>query len=343
GDRDVFAIQGRTGDAVVVDVYARRMGSPLDSLARLIDTSGRVIAWNDDNKDLESGLLTHAADSYLKTKLPANGRYFVQISDAQGHGGSSYKYFVRIGAPQPDFVLRITPSALNIQAGRAAVATVYAVRKDGWDGDIDLSFKDAPAGFTLSGARIPKGRDQVRITVSAGRSKPGEPLVLHLEGSAQINGKTIVRPVIPTDDMMQAFAYHHLMPARELLAMVTSWGRFTLQQNQRNDDPLHIPSGGSARLAFSIQPAMAKTQVHLELLDPPAGVTLADVKTMQRGFTLTLKADNKHAGYADNLIVEAFTEVDAKRAANGPAQKQRVSLGVLPAIPFEIIQEGSSQ
>ena len=38
------------------------MGSPLDSLLRLIDSSGRVLAWNDDHEDQESGLLTHQAD-----------------------------------------------------------------------------------------------------------------------------------------------------------------------------------------------------------------------------------------------------------------------------------------
>ena len=49
--------------------------------------------------------------------------------------------------------------------------TVYALRKDGFDGEIALALKDAPAGFALSGARMPGGQDQVRITLTAPPSR----------------------------------------------------------------------------------------------------------------------------------------------------------------------------
>ena len=340
GDRDVFQFEGRAGDTMVAEVYARRMGSPLDSLLRLIDASGRVVAWNDDQKDLESGLLTHHADSYLSTKLPTTGRYYLQVSDAERHGGPEYSYYLRMGYPQPDFALRVTPSSLNVPAGRAVTATVYAVRKDGWDGDIAVALKDAPAGFALSGVRIPKGQDHVRMTLIAPRGRFDQPIQLHMEGRAQIGGKTVARPVIPADDMMQAFAYRHLVPSKGLMVMVNRRALVSLSLDMADGDRLRIPADGSAQVSFSLHPSMPKAQIHLELSDPPAGVTLEDVTVTSRGFTLTLRADDKHVGYADNLIVEALTEVDAKRQKGATAQKQRVSLGVLPAVPFEIVGEG---
>ncbi len=158
-DKDVFGFDGRAGQIIVAEVFARRMGSPLDSLLRLIDSSGRVLAWNDDHEDQESGLLTHQADSYLSAKLPAAGRYFLQFRCP-----ASPKAWILLLSEdrpaRPDFALRVTPSSLNVPAGRAVTATVYAVRKDGWDGDIDVALKDAPAGFTLSGARIPRRQEQ---------------------------------------------------------------------------------------------------------------------------------------------------------------------------------------
>lgn len=338
GDRDVFQFEGHAGDAVVAEVYARRTGSPLDSLLRLIDVSGRVVAWNDDQKDKESGLLTHHADSYLMAKLPATGRYYVQVSDAQRHGGPEYSYYLRLGPPQPDFALRVTPSSLNAPAGRAVTATVYALRKDGWDGDIDMALKDAPDGFTLSGAQIPKGMDHVRMTLTAPRRPSDQPVVLQMEGSAQINGKTVTHPAVPAEDMMQAFAYRHLVPSKELMVMVPRRSFLSLSLDMADGDRLQIPSGGSAQVSFLVRPSMPNAQVHLELSDPPAGVTLQDVAVTGRGFTLTLKADDKHIGYADNLIVEVFTEIDPKGKTGGSGQKQRVSLGVLPAVPFEIVQ-----
>ena len=338
GDKDVFQIEGRAGDVLVAEVYARRMGSPLDSLLRVIDTAGRVVAWNDDQKDTGSGLLTHHADAYLSAKLPATGRYFVQVSDAQRHGGPEYGYYLRLSPPRPDFALRVTPSSMNVPAGRAVTATVYALRKDGWDGDIDVVLKDATAGFTLTGARIPKGRDCVRMTLIAPRKPSDQAVVLHMEGRAQIGGETVTRPIIPADDMMQAFAYRHLVPSKDLMVMVARRALVSLSLDMADGDRLRLPTGGSAQVAFSMSPSMPNAKVHLELSDPPAGVTLQDVAVTGRGFTLTLKADDKHTGYMDNLIVEAFTEVDPKRKAGGSGPKQRVSLGVLPAVPFEIVQ-----
>ncbi len=337
GDKDKFRIDGRAGQEVVAEVYARRMGSPLDSLLRLTDTSGRVVAFNDDHEDMESGLLTHQADSYLSAKLPANGAYFLQLSDAQHHGGSEYVYYLRIGPPQPDFALSLTPSSLNVPAGGVVTATVCASRKDGCDCVIEVALKDAPAGFLLSGGRIPKGRDKVRMTLTAPGGRSAQLVDIHLEGRAQIGGKTVTRPVVPADDMMQAFAYHHLVPSRQLAVMVMRGGGVSPSLDMAGD-LLKIPSGGSAQASFRLSPLMANAPIHLELSDPPDGVTLQEVTVARGRATLVLKADDKHTGYADNLIVEAFAEMDVGGKKGAAEQKQRVSLGVLPAIPFEIVK-----
>lgn len=338
GHKDVFRIEGRAGDMVVAEVFARRMGSPVDSLLRLIDISGRVVALNDDHDDPEAGLFTHHADSYLSAKLPAAGRYFVQVCDVQGHGGADYRYCLRVGPPQPDFALRVTPSALNVPAGRAVVVTVFAIRKDAWDGDIEVALKDAPPGFTLSGAVIPKGRDKVCMTLTAPKNRGNQPIPLQFEGRAQIAGKTITRPAIPADNMMQAFAYRHLVPTEQLLATVSRGGANSVSLDIGKSDRVSIPAGGSAQVSFAVRPGGLGGQAKLELTDPPPGITLQDVTATGNRYTLVLKADDKHTGYADNLIVEAFGEAKTPARAGAAGQKQRVSLGVLPAIPFEIVQ-----
>ncbi len=143
---------------------------PLDSLLRLIDTTGRVVAWNDDHEDMESGLLTHQADSYLSAKLPANGRYFVQLTDAEQPRRPGIQL---LPADQPSAAgFRAASDAvrLNVPAGRAVTMTVYAVRKDGWDGDIDIALKDAPPASRSAGRGFPRAGDQVRMTLQAPRS-----------------------------------------------------------------------------------------------------------------------------------------------------------------------------
>ncbi len=63
-DWDVFSFEGRAGAEIVAEVYARRLNSPLDSVLRLTDASGRQLAMNDDFEDKGAGLTTHQADSY---------------------------------------------------------------------------------------------------------------------------------------------------------------------------------------------------------------------------------------------------------------------------------------
>ena len=188
GDWDVFRFQGRAGQAIVAEVYARRLDSPLDSVLKLTDAKGRQLAFNDDYEDPGAGLETHHADSRILTTLPANGTYYLYLGDAQQKGGPEYAYRLRIGAPRPDFDLRVTPSSINANGGMTIPITVHALRKDGFSGDIALALKGAPKGFTLIGGLLPAGRDEVRLTLTVPPQPQPEPLSLSLEGRATIQG-----------------------------------------------------------------------------------------------------------------------------------------------------------
>jgi hypothetical protein len=326
GDVDTFRFEGQAGDEVVAEVYARRLGSPLDSLLRLIDGTGKVLAWNDDRPDKEMGLLTHSADSYISFKLPAKGSYVVQLSDAQRHGGEEYAYRLRLGPRHPDFALRISPSSISVFGGRPTVIDAFAIRKDGFDGNIELALKDAPEGFFLSGGWIPAGRDHVRLTLTAPIQQMEIPVALHLEGRAQVGGAMVVRPVVPADDMMQAFLYRHVVPARELMVSVLGKGRKAPGATVTGG-PVKVPAGGSARVQVAV-PALPATikAVVLKLIEPPEGLTIEDPQTEPGAisFTLKAKADAPKVGYADNAIIEVFSGES--------------SLGPLPAVAFQIVK-----
>ncbi len=251
-DWDVFRFEGRAGDEIVAEVHARRLDSPLDSVLKLTPApvlpsrqpgsqsgSGPVqavqektqadkigagqLAFNDDHEDKGAGLTTHHADSLLRTVLPADGTYYLHISDAQHKGGEAYSYRLRISPPMPDFELRVVPSTINARAGATVPITVYALRKDGFSGEITLSLKDAPSGFALSGGRVPPDKDEAKLSLKAPPASIKEPVSLSIEGRAVIEGREVVRPAVPADDMMQAFFYRHLVPAKDL--KVTVMGR----------------------------------------------------------------------------------------------------------------------
>ena len=87
GDADWFRFDARAGEEIVLEVMARRLDSPVDSILRLINAAGKELAANDDFDDKSDALATHHADSYVAVKLPAKGTYYAVISDAQKGGG----------------------------------------------------------------------------------------------------------------------------------------------------------------------------------------------------------------------------------------------------------------
>jgi len=341
-DKDVFRFDGRAGQDIVVEVYARRLNSPLDSLIQLTDEAGKVLASNDDHEDKESGLMTHYADSYLSAKLPKDGVYYVHLADTEHHGGEDYGYRLRIGPPQPDFSVYVSPSSVNVPAGRIVPISVHVFRKEGFEGDIELVLKGTPEGFVLDGGRVPSGRDTIRVTLTAPQKMPPRPIIIGFEGQARIGGQLVCRPAVACEDMMQAFIYRHLVASQELMVAAAGNRRTVLVARLSNDTPVRLPAGGSAKIRVEIPPVLMQQNVQLALSNPPEGISLEDVTADSDGLAFVLKADAKKlkAGFADNLIVEVSGQVAGRAQANGAAKQkeQRVSFGVLPAIPIEIVK-----
>lgn len=346
GDVDIFRFEGKAGDMVVAEVSARRLNSPLDSLLRLTDASANVLQWNDDHmlkeshlhKDL-SGLVTHQADSYLTATLPADGAYYVHLADSQHHGGGAYGYRLRITAPQPDFALRVTPSSLSLTAGATVPITVHALRKDGYAGPIDIVLED-PWGFKLSGGQIPPGTDRIRMTLTAPPKGIGQPVALKMQGHARIGGQTLRHPVIPADDVMQAFLYRHLVPAQELLVAVqeTQWRVPAVEIV--GPRPIRITAGGTTQVRLRTRRGKVLNEMQLKLSDPPNGVTLHNLTVLPDGLAFELKVDKEavERPFTDNLIVEAIREYTPQTPQDKPAQqRRRSSMGVFPAIPIEVV------
>ena len=75
-----------------MEVSSRKLDTMLDSILTLTDENGKEIAFGDDFPDKRFGMLTHFADAMIQTRLPANGKYYVTLSDAQNQGGPACAY-----------------------------------------------------------------------------------------------------------------------------------------------------------------------------------------------------------------------------------------------------------
>ena len=219
-DWDVFEIAGRAGEEIVAEVSARRLDSPLDSILKITDSSGKLLGLNDDHEDLGAGTNTHHADSYLMVKLPADGRYYVHLGDAARHGGEEYAYRLRISAPRPDFALRLAPSSIAIRSKSSSNVNVYVIRKDGFTGAIKLGLKNPPAGISSSPATVSGPRPVASLGIRSDLKDMQESVSLTVVGSAKIGDREVVHEAVPTEDKMQAFLWRHLVPAEDFKAVV---------------------------------------------------------------------------------------------------------------------------
>ena len=107
--RDFYKFQAVAGQRVSIEVLARRLGSPLDPMIRLLDGKGRELAYNEDAPGL--GL-----DSMLSYTFKDAGEYFVEVHDIRFQGGGNFHYRLRIG----DFPCVTVAYPMGIQRGVAA-------------------------------------------------------------------------------------------------------------------------------------------------------------------------------------------------------------------------------
>ena len=342
GDWDVFQFKGRKGQGVSAEVFARRLNTPVDSVLKLTDTRGVELAVNDDENDPAAGLTTHHADSRLVATLPADGSYCLHIGDSQGGGGDAYTYRLRIREPRPDFKLRVTPSSINMYRGTTVGINVVAIRREGFEGDIELELLDAPEGVVLDGGRIPAGHDKVMATLTAPREMPEESTPIRIVGTAEVGGRQLRRNAVAAEDMMQAFLWRHLVPADKLMltSIPRKWAR---PPAYLKTDEVTIPLSGESmvvrfRTGANYKP---KDKIELELTDAPEGISISRVSTVAGGVDVTLMGDPEKLtpGLKGNLIMTAFTQRAIYQKGKPTGKKRRSPLGLVPAVPFTVAEK----
>jgi hypothetical protein len=204
----------------------------------------------------------YGKDSLLHFTAPADGDYSVAIGDVQGLGGETYAYRLTARHPSPDFRLTVNPRNPNVPAGGAIPVTVTAIRKDGFEGPIDVSLSDLPPGLHASTGVIAPGQVSTTLALSADSTatlKAAAPL--HAIGKASIAGAVVSRTASPEDRLKLI----SLMPRADIL-MTAETKEVTLEP------------GGSAEITVSIaRQGDFRGRVPVEVRNLPPRVRVLDV------------------------------------------------------------------
>ncbi len=104
---DWFTFTASAGQRLSFDVIARRLGSPLDPVLRLLDERGRELAFCDDDASV-------APDCRFSHHFAEAGSYWLELRDSRYGGGKEDRYRLRIG----DFPLvsATWPLAVNVKS-----------------------------------------------------------------------------------------------------------------------------------------------------------------------------------------------------------------------------------
>lgn len=99
---------------------------------------------NDDDS-----LRMHGSDSVVSFTAPADGRYVVRVGDARGEGSDKHSYSLLVRPRRPDFSAKVSTKLDKVQPGSSKEASIKVMRLDGYEGPVNISVENLPAGFTV--------------------------------------------------------------------------------------------------------------------------------------------------------------------------------------------------
>jgi hypothetical protein len=161
-EEDRYQIPVTPGSKLRFEVFAERLGSPLDVALVVRNEKGDLLARTEDG--------TGTTDPNLEYAVP-DGMNFVVVGvvDATGRGGPRGIYHLSVDPTSPgvmknEFRLTMSAQRISLPTGGRFVIPVYAER-NGYQGPIDLVPGALPAGVAAAAVQIPVDADGTLVTL----------------------------------------------------------------------------------------------------------------------------------------------------------------------------------
>jgi hypothetical protein len=205
-DRDWYAFTAKKGEVFNIDVMSDRLGVGASTLMYIIvrdaNTKQNLFETPENNPEqLNPKFFTHSEDppTYRFT-APADGKYLLLVASRLGDtlAGPRQLYRVRIAPDQPDFTLvamaeeQYRPEAATLLQGGNQAFHVFAWRKDGFTGDIELSVEGLPPGVTCTPQTLGGPLRFGTLVLSATAEAAAWTGEVKIKGTATIKGQKVV-------------------------------------------------------------------------------------------------------------------------------------------------------
>ena len=180
-DRDIYRIHARKGERLVFEVEARRAGSAVDPVIRILDPGNRQIAISNDTPTL-------GVDCRLEVSFPVDGEYHVVVHDASFVEQEQNFYRLKMGS----FTYADGHFPLGWTRGEKAKVQLFGGNLTGIkEVTVDLGAVDKSDDFTLISIPGEAGSLPIPFAVSDLPEilEPETQEVIRLEPSRVVNGR----------------------------------------------------------------------------------------------------------------------------------------------------------
>lgn len=307
-DVDNFRFLATKGQVFALEVFAARLGSPLDAVLTILDGKEKELAANDDAR---------GKDAALNFTAPESGEYIARVADLTNRSGEAFGYRLRIAPAVPDFTLSFVPDCLVVAPGDRVEFRVNVERQNNFDGDIALTVEKLPAGVHFIGTpTIAKGQNAVTFLATANVSAAFSVSPLRVTGTATLGGKTVMRRAqsrernfVRRDDKIEEATRPVPLPFAVVAAAPDALAYC-------NTDRLILSVGKTAELKVIVERKAgftAKIPIIIQGLPANVTVTGAEIPENKNETILLLKAEDKAVPGTVSLTIFARSLVDELR------------------------------
>jgi hypothetical protein len=222
-DVDVFEFSAKKSEVWWVEVVSERLGLPTDPfvVVQRVTQEGNqenladVAEMNDIASPMKLSSNGYAydgvhvnlgsSDALGRLEIKEDGIYRLQVRDLFGGTRSDprNRYRLIIRKASPDFALaawgmhmvlrngdrNAVSKPLALRPGGTMALDVAVVRKDGFDGAIEIGMRDLPEGVSACGLNIPAGKSSGTLLVTAAPNAKRGWTIGQIIGRAEINGE----------------------------------------------------------------------------------------------------------------------------------------------------------
>ncbi len=207
-DRDWYAFTAKKGEVWNIEVQSDRLGAPTFPYFFVRAAGAKdELKESEDNQDILSRqFYTRTEDPpVFRFAVPADGKYQLLVGNrlADSVAGPRHYYRVRIAPDQPDFRLVAMapevsrPEAPTLRQGGNESFTVFALRQDGFAGEVALSVEGLPPGVTCAPQVMGGDMREIQLVLNGAPAAAAWTGEVKVKGTATIKGQKVVREARP--------------------------------------------------------------------------------------------------------------------------------------------------